>query len=854
MSNPGDKPFTVRHIPDDSHLAKRHAAMTVGGFVILAVLFAISRTNFLLFHTLVELGAVAVAWGVFLLVWNARHLGVFSGLVILGIGYVFVGLTDLLHTLAYKGMNVLSGGGSNMATQLWLAARYLEVATLGLFALALRVPLPVRLGATVLAALSVGLLGTILWWGVFPVSFDANTGLTPFKNISEYVIIVLLGGIGYVLWQKREILGTRVTSLILGSIVLTMLSEYCFTLYDHPYALANMTGHFLKVGSIFLLYRALIVEGLHRPLETLVRERSTILDQTTDAIITTDLDLHVTSWNRAATRIYGWSQEEAVGKPVDDLLATEFIATSQAKARAVLEAEGAWRGEVRQKTKGGRILVVEASVSWLTNGQGKITGGITVNRDITRRKGFEEALQRSEQLYKRIVETSQEGIWMIDSSGRTIYTNKKMADMLGYAPEEMLGTSFLDLHFSEDVPTAKAFFQRRREGIGERHDARLHRKDGSELWTIASTNPLYDVEGRFEGALGMFVDITERRRIEEQLRESQSRYQAVVNDQTELICRSTPDGLLNFVNPAYCQYFGLDEEELLGKSFLSLVHEDDREFVNRCMTSITRDSPIATYEQRVVLPDGRQRWQEWTDRIICDVQGNIVEYQSVGRDVTDRKALEQRLFQAREQEQRRLGQELHDGLCQDLKGLEIETALLENACMRGGPEGADKAVELGRRINQAVRAAYDLARGLLPLGIDAEGLSAALADLAHRVGKRGRITVIADIQGKVFPPDAKHALHIFRIAQEALGNAVRHSGCGKILVSWTQSNNHLLLEVQDDGHGFEPSSSGMPATGIGLIVMHSRAQAMGAALSIHSRPGQGTRIRCGLPIVLARSM
>lgn len=843
--------------------ASRPAMRIVGaaiGLAVLAVLFAVGRVNFLLFHALVELGATAVAWGVFLLVWNARGLGIFPGLAILGVGYAFVGLTGLLHTLAYEGVYVLSGG-ANRSTQLWLATRYLEVASLGLMAVSLRVSISVWRGSAALVALAGGLLAAIFWWDVFPLCFDPETGLTPFKIYSEYAIILLLGVIGVVFWKFRKALGGRVAFLILGAIGLTMLSEYCFTLYDHPYALANMTGHFLMAGSIFLLYRALIAEGLHRPLESLaqgVRQReeelrneiavrSAILDQATDAIIATDLDLRITSWNRAATRIYGWIEEEAVGKAVDDLLGTEFLGQSREKARKILIAEGMWRGEVRQVAKNGQSLITEVSVSWLYNERGEITGGITVNRDITRRKAIEEALRRSEHRYRRIVETAQEGVWLLDEKGRTTYVNEKMAHLLGRDVREMLGRSFMDFHFPEDVPAARELFQRRKSGIAEQHDSRLCRKDGSELWTIAGTTPLHDVDGRFEGALGMFADITERKLIEDQLRASQARYQAVVNDQTELICRSAANGALTFVNPAYCRYFGQAEEELLGQSFMPLVYEEDREFVRECMASLNRDNPIAVYEQRVVLPGGELRWQEWTDRAIFDDQGCLVEYQSVGRDVTERKILEQRLLQAREREQARLGQELHDGLCQDLKAMELEAALMENACARGAGEGAAMAAELGRRINQAVRTAYAMARGLLPVGVDAQGLPAALAELVRGKREQSRIALRAGIQEDAFPSDAEQARHLFRIAQEALGNAIRHSGCTQIALTWSQSVGMLVLEIEDDGHGFAPNASDAQAPGIGLIVMRSRAQAMGAALHVNSGPGRGTRVRCMLP-------
>ena len=136
---------------------------------------------------------------------------------------------------------------------------------------------------------------------------------------------------------------------------------------------------------------------------------------------------------------------------------------------------------------------------------------------------------------------------------------------------------------------------------------------------------------------------TEHKRAEEALRQSEARYRAIVEDQTELICRFLPDGTLTFVNQAYCHYFGKKREDLVGSSFMPLVLEGDQAFVEEQFTSLSLENPVVTYEHRVMLPDGQIRWQQWTDRAIFDEQGRFIEFQSVGRDITEWVQAEEQL-------------------------------------------------------------------------------------------------------------------------------------------------------------------------------------------------------------------
>jgi PAS domain S-box-containing protein len=142
----------------------------------------------------------------------------------------------------------------------------------------------------------------------------------------------------------------------------------------------------------------------------------------------------------------------------------------------------------------------------------------------------------------------------------------------------------------------------------------------------------------------------ERREATEALRESEARYRAIVEDQTELICRSRTDGTITFVNDAHCRYFGRSRQELLGQSFMPLIPEEDQAKVRDCISSLGCDRPVATIEHRAIAPGGEIRWQQWTDRAIFDQQDRLVEVQAVGRDVTETRKMEEELLKVRKLE------------------------------------------------------------------------------------------------------------------------------------------------------------------------------------------------------------
>ncbi|MBN2501786.1 MAG: diguanylate cyclase [Anaerolineales bacterium] len=240
--------------------------------MLLVLLFLTAKFNFLLFHSLAELFSIVIAWGTFVFIWNARRFQVHDFFMVVSIAYLFIGGIDLLHTLAYKGMQIFPEGGANLPTQLWIAARYLQSSAFVIAPFFIKRtvrPSHIFIGYLLVTSL---LLGTIFYWGIFPDCYIDGVGLTPFKIYSEYLIsAIYLVGI-FLLWKRRIDFLPEIFRLMVGSTVIAILSELAFTFYIEVQDFANIIGHFLKIASAYLVYKAVIEIGFRQPFSLLFRD------------------------------------------------------------------------------------------------------------------------------------------------------------------------------------------------------------------------------------------------------------------------------------------------------------------------------------------------------------------------------------------------------------------------------------------------------------------------------------------------------------------------------------------------------------------------------------------------------
>lgn len=235
-------------------------------------------------------------------------------------------------------------------------------------------------------------------------------------------------------------------------------------------------------------------------------------------------------WNPAAERLLGWTAAEVIGKPPPGIPEDER-ATSELQLQQALHGKTITGVEGRRRTRAGDILDVRLATAPVADTKGRIFGVVQTFEDVSQRKRVEEALRQSEERYRTIVTTANEGIWLIDLQARTVYANERMAQMLGYSTEELSKRSVLDCIDPGDEPTHRERIGHNMRGQAEQFDTRFLRKDGSEVLVLGCTSPVRDAEGTVVGALGMFTDITERVRAEEErlellAREQQARAEA----------------------------------------------------------------------------------------------------------------------------------------------------------------------------------------------------------------------------------------------------------------------------------------------------------------------------------------
>ena len=269
------------------------------------------------------------------------------------------------------------------------------------------------------------------------------------------------------------------------------------------------------------------------------------------------------------------------------------------------------------------------------------TVGLSIVRDITERKQAEKMLRESDAKSRLLLERLPELI-LVHRNGIILYTNPAAAKTLGYQPHEVLNRQVKDFIAPEFYELVAAAIRQRMNGEPVVvYELEVIGRDGNRRDMVVNGSMI-----EFDGApasLIVLTDITLRKKVEDDLKKSEQRYKAIVEDQTEFICRFTQDGRLTFVNDAYCRYFGLDKTRCLKSPHTVKLTPEDAQLMREHLASLTPKNPIAFIEHRIIMPTGEIRWQRWNDRAIFDRNGTVIEYQSVGRDITGQKRIETEL-------------------------------------------------------------------------------------------------------------------------------------------------------------------------------------------------------------------
>ncbi len=495
--------------------------------------------------------------------------------------------------------------------------------------------------------------------------------------------------------------------------------------------------------------------------------------------------------------------------------------------------------ELRWRHADGTWHWYNGSQALLRDADGQAVAVIGTMHEVTQRKRAEQALRESEEKYRTLVETAGDSIATVNGEGRVLFVNRAGARRLERPRDEVIGKRLGDL-FPRKIAERQLgnICKVLRSGRGQTVEAPVVFGEETRC-QLTRMQPQRDHEGRIVAVTIIATDITDQKATERALRESEEKYRALTESTNDLVYAANPDGTLRFCSTVVRRY-GYAPDEVEGRNLLEFIHPDDRERVGREFARTIADAAEFLSEFRIIGADGGVHWVEDRGRAQRDVDGAVTGLAGVLRDVTERRRAAEALREARgkltvarEQERRRLAAELHDSLGQQFVALKIalQSRLTECGC-------GQEARGLLKQCDELVRQVRDLSHGLYPPTLENFGLAPALRKmLAGCSGGEiaAELRCPADLTDRRFGEDLEIAL--FRIAQEAVSNAVRHARCSRITVALRRNAERFALEIADDGTGFDPDAE---RAGLGLNTMFHRAEAAGAAVEIDSGPGGTT--------------
>lgn len=308
--------------------------------------------------------------------------------------------------------------------------------------------------------------------------------------------------------------------------------------------------------------------------------------------------------------------------------------------------------ELFLKKKDGRPVLISTNSHVYTDKTGNVIGIEGTFRDMTERKKTENALRESEAKYRTLVETANEGVWTIDTDFLTTFTNRKMQQMFGYTAEEMLGRPVWDFVPPDEIESMKQALRMRRLGVPGHYEREWVRKDGTSFWCFTSASPLFSPEGAFVGSFGMFTDITERRHMEETLRESEAKFRAIIDQSYQFIGLLRTDGTLIEANRSALALVGATESDIINRPFWETpwwTHSEDLQKKLKDAIRKAACGETVRFEANHLTADGHLAWIDFSVKPVVDPTGKILFLIPEGRDITGLKCFEDQLIKKNEE-------------------------------------------------------------------------------------------------------------------------------------------------------------------------------------------------------------
>ena len=655
-------------------------------------------------------------------------------------------------------------------------------------------------------------------------------------------------------WRALQRWGIKERSLPPGSLVL----------YRQP-GFFELYWRYILVGVLLLALQALIIGGLlwqrtqRKKTQTELARSNEQLRLAMQSGKTVGWDWDVRTgrdfWFGDLAAVFGIPSETFIGR-VGDFFRYVHPEDRQGVSEGVADARRSHKpyvGEYRILWPDGttRWLVSRGKFEYAANGDATRMLGIAV--DITERKRVEEALKNSEEKFSKAFRQSPATLSITSARDhRYIEVNQTFERLMGYSREQIIGRTPFDLGTWVDS-SQRIEVVKRVLAEGGIYDIVLpfRGKDG-QIWIGSSSFELVEID-REPCVLAITTDITERQRAEAALRESEERFRRLANTAPVMIWMSNADGLGTYVNEPWLEFTRRSVDEELGNGWMELLHPEDVDKLGDTFSKAAKRREAFQNEHRLRRYDGEYRWVLGSGVPRFDADGSFAGYIGTAIDITERKLAEealstvsQRLIEAQEEERRRIARELHDDIDQRLALLAVKLDELQ--------ESPGSKHELSRGIEEAKTQLEDVARDIQALShrlhsskLEYLGLEGAAASFCRELSDRQRVKIDFDSSdiSKDLPKEI--SLCLFRVLQEALQNAIKHSSSRQFQVSFIGGSTEVELTVRDSGVGFDPEVA-LRGRGLGLTSIRERLKLVNGALSIHSQLERGTTIQARVPL------